>query len=305
MDELELNHDDDDLNLNIERMSSSQSTSGGGPGASLAAQIPANAPTTVLSRTALVTLAGAAYGASYGVLKHQQPGAFAFRTSLNCFTFAFPFFALREYAIVPVVGVFQGRFRSKSPEASSHTVSLRTHNLLPSAIAGAVVGGGLSTWAHGPSSLPRGMSTFGIICLGLQYVGNELDIARIKVIARYASKATDPPQLPVPSTAKSDAVSSDGDLRFQQHASAVPNTVSGPATDSSSSSSGEQSSVMSYLSSISPVRKVSDEEYAARLAAQKQQAEDRITALQRETKELEAELGQVVETTSATTATTT
>ncbi|CAD6889619.1 unnamed protein product [Tilletia controversa] len=273
--------------------------------------IAANAPTTVLSRTALVTLAGAAYGASYGVLKHHQPGAFAFRTGLNCFTFAFPFFALREYAVSPALGFFQGRIRSNAPQPPSNTLSLRTHNLAPSAISGAIVGGGLSTWAHGPNSLLRGMSTFGIVCLGLQYVANELGIARIKLIARYATKATDPSPVPAIPTSKPDTLSSDADRQQIQPFAASPTAAANGALEShdnpsssSPSSTEEPSVLMSYLSSISPVRKVSDEEYAARLAAQREQAESRVHAIQQEAAELEAELGQQAgEGTSAATAT--
>ncbi|KAK0545978.1 hypothetical protein OC845_004833 [Tilletia horrida] len=220
-------------------------------------------PLRILTGTALAGLAGAAYGSSYGILKHQTPGRFAFQTSLNCLTFAFPFFALREYVITPA-------FQSLTPKTQQHhhtSHNLRTHNLAPSAVTGALVGGGLSVWARGSRHLLSGMSTFGLLCLSCQYIGNELRIARVKLVSHYSSQlnGTGPPAPTPPSTS--------------------------PSTTHAQSDSPPSSSIWSKLSALSPVRKVSDEEYAQRLASQRTQAQDRISTLQRQAAELEAELG--------------
>ncbi|KAK0548870.1 hypothetical protein OC846_004321 [Tilletia horrida] len=222
-------------------------------------------PLRILTGTALAGLAGAAYGSSYGILKHQTPARFAFQTSLNCLTFAFPFFALREYVISPA-------FQSLTPKTQYHHTShnLRTHNLAPSAVTGALVGGGLSVWARGSKHLLSGMSTFGLLCLSCQYIGNELRIARVKLVSHYSSQlnGTAPPPAPTP-----------------------PPSSSSPSTTDAQSDSPPSSSIWSKLSALSPVRKVSDEEYAQRLASQRTQAQDRISTLQRQAAELEAELG--------------
>jgi len=244
--------------------------------------IRSDAPMTVVTRTTVATVAGVAAGAAYGVLKHQQPGQFALRQGVNAFAFAFPFFALREYAVGPAMAVITGTPFLDRTAAPSQIRSPRTHNLAASTVSGAIVGAGLATWVRGPKSLLPGMTTFGIICFGAQYLVNEAEILRIKLIAGYSGgglqRLQEQARSETSTMADPRSILSSGGA-----AAAVPAT-------SPSSAASEASSSSSWLSAMSPVRRVSDEEYAARLQAQQEAATARIAALKKEAAELEAQL---------------
>jgi len=134
----------------------------------------------------------------------------------------------------------------------------------------------------GPKSLLPGMTTFGIICFGAQYLVNEAEILRIKLIAGYSGgglqRLQEQARSETSTMADPRSILSSGGA-----AAAVPAT-------SPSSAASEASSSSSWLSAMSPVRRVSDEEYAARLQAQQEAATARIAALKKEAAELEAQL---------------
>ncbi|KAK0557536.1 hypothetical protein OC844_005555 [Tilletia horrida] len=253
-------------------------------------------PSTVLRKTLLVTAGGVAFGASYGILKHNQPTQFAVRQGFNALIFALPFFTISEYAVRPTLDFLGGRAYTTGSAQGQQPRNLRTEYLGSSAIAGAITGAGVAAAVRGPRSIVPGMATFGVLCLTAQYIVNELDIARIKLIAGYAGGLRDLPTRAVPESPVKSSSSS--------QAGPTPTPISpAPASSSSSSSSSpspsapasetpgkDASSAWSFLSSIAPMRKVSDDEYAVRLAADLQAAEARLSALKREADELEAQL---------------
>lgn len=141
----------------------------------------------------------------------------------------------------------------------------RSHRLISTAVSASVAGGGLAWYFRGPKKLVPGITTFGILCTALQVVGNEARLQRFNYLAKREAPLigdTVSTGVNVPVPAKADR-------------EATPPATSSEVVSATLESPQEPSSpswwrrYLSSLARLSPVRKVSDEEYEKILQTQK------------------------------------
>ncbi|KDN39620.1 hypothetical protein K437DRAFT_258990 [Tilletiaria anomala UBC 951] len=256
----------------------------------------ANAPLRVVKGSALASVAGFAAGSSTGVWRNQSGTLLGMRMGINCFTFAFPFFALREYVVGPALSSADPYLLTSLPANIAHNTSTTarsprtrppdlTHNALASTLSGSVVGAALAGWRRGCVSIPSGAIVFAALCAALQLSGNEarrivwrwrapMDLATPIGSALSRHDAGDAPRVDVEN--------------FSNIESQVTPELSDQLRKAASDSPSESwlSRLKSGLSAASPVHKISDEEYEGRLRA-------RLVQVEAELKELDVELSSV------------
>ena len=148
----------------------------------------------------------------------------------------------------------------------------------------------------GPQKLLSGSSTFGILATSLQLVGNEMRVLKVRYLAEGKDNR---PDIEVGSSGMTAAPTTSS-LRKAVHtstertATALPASLSPPTgnqTASDSSTAGTTTSTTpqsatwlqratSYISSLSPVTKLSDEEYADQLRDRRKQVLERMAAIE-------------------------
>ncbi|EDR03193.1 uncharacterized protein LACBIDRAFT_295264 [Laccaria bicolor S238N-H82] len=116
------------------------------------------------------------------------------------------FFALREYAVGPVLvhtapwTQYERRRRqlglSSSNDSELTWSEIRTNKLLDTAVSGAAAGGLLRVWRSGLRSILPGAISAAALCTILQLAYNEAAVARL----RYVSKLKETGQMPVAPT---------------------------------------------------------------------------------------------------------
>jgi hypothetical protein len=123
------------------------------------------------------------------------------------------------------------------------------------------------------------MTTFGILTTSLQFVGNEIRVLRVNLLARDAAKelgdvadSEASSKILSPASTKPETQVSNASSPILSNADAK-NTISSPDTEATQS---WLSRVGSLFSSLSPVTKISDEEYESQLNARRQQILDRL-----------------------------
>jgi len=109
------------------------------------------------------------------------------------------FFTLREYVFSPLLASAFLQTVPTTTAAPDEIAPLswreiRTRKLIDSGMSGAVTGGLLRGLRSGAKAILPGSMTAGVICMFLQWTYNELDIVRIKMLAKPASTATAIPQ---------------------------------------------------------------------------------------------------------------
>ncbi|PWY99466.1 hypothetical protein BCV70DRAFT_201032 [Testicularia cyperi] len=183
-------------------------------------QIESDAPIQVVKGSLLSALAGGVGGSIFGVMKGRQGAGtvLGFRTAFNCFAFGFPFFAIREYIVSPVLHRSSSGFDPSNQHMRLRTLPNRhTDKIAASGLAGALAGAGLATFARGPRMAVKGAATFGVVCMGVQFAGNELRIARDTLLR--------------PSRGQNAAVSRDGNVDAGGAASLPHDVNNGSPTD--------------------------------------------------------------------------
>lgn len=168
------------------------------------------------------------------------------------------FFGLREYVISPVLtsnlsGQIYARRRetiqalkSKRPydRGPISLTTLRSNNVLDTALSGAIAGASLNVSRRGLSGLVPGFFTMGLACTLVQVAWNELQVTRIKIVSR---------------------------------AQGVENPF-GQVSPKDERSTSEK--LLDNLGRVFPIKRLSDEEYLKRLRAQRERVLKRIKELE-------------------------
>ena len=267
-------------------------------------QLESDAPIQVVKGSLLTALVGGVSGSIYGVMRGRQGAGTVLgtRMAFSSFAFAFPFFAVREYVISPVINR-----TSSGPDPANRDMRLRivtrnrhTHNLLASGLAGAVVGAGAAGFSRGPAAIHKGIATFGIACTGLQFAGNEMRIVRDALIRPAPRSAP----IAVPVTGSMTSNSSDAAVSASLDTTPLLDIEPKPAqtqqTLEGAHKAAEQGS-KSWLSKIKnamPIRSVSDEEYETKLKERLSNVNQRMADVETEIREIETLIQQQEQATS-------
>ncbi|GAC76076.1 hypothetical protein PANT_19d00100 [Moesziomyces antarcticus T-34] len=250
-------------------------------------EIESDAPIQVVKGSLLTALGGGLFGSAYGVLKGRQGAGtiLGTRMAMSSFAFAFPFFAVREYVVSPVLNR-----TSSGPDPANRSMRLRTvapnrhtHNLLASGLAGAVVGAGAAAFTRGPRAIHKGVATFGLACTALQLVGNETRIVRDALLR--------PSPRPVPVAASP----SSPDAAVSASQAVAPMADVQPTPSASEMQEAKPQKSASWLSKVKnamPIRSVTDEEYEEKLNKRLTSVNQRMADVETEIREIEALLQQ-------------
>lgn len=246
-------------------------------------QIESDAPIQVVKGSLLAALVGGIGGSIYGVLRGRQGAGTVLgtRMAFNSFAFAFPFFAVREYVVSPVLNR-----TSSGPDPANRHMRLRevsknrhTDKLFASALAGAAVGAGAAAYARGPAAIHKGIVTFGVACTGLQLAGNEARVVRDSVLR--------PSRRGVPEPAGAGESSSDAAVSPSQAAAPLGDVDSTPAVEAGEKAKEKGKSWLSKVKGAMPIRSVSDEEYEAKLKERLSGVNQRMADVEMEIREIE------------------
>ncbi|SPC66008.1 uncharacterized protein UHOD_04628 [Ustilago sp. UG-2017b] len=243
-------------------------------------QIESDAPVQVVKGSLLAALVGGVGGSIYGVLNGKQGAGTVLgtRMAFSSFAFAFPFFAVREYIVSPVLNR-----TSSGPDFANRHMRLRTvtknkhmDKLLASGLAGAVVGAGAAAFTRGPQAIHKGLATLGVACMGLQLTGNELRVVRDAVIRPSPRGAP----LAVPELMK--ASSTDAAVSASQAVAPMADVQPTPQVN--------QEGGKGWLEKVKgamPIRSVSDEEYEQKLKERLSGVNQRMADVETEIREIE------------------
>ncbi|KAJ9479417.1 hypothetical protein PHBOTO_002893 [Pseudozyma hubeiensis] len=249
-------------------------------------QIESDAPVQVVKGSLLSALVGGVSGSIYGVLKGRRGAGTVLgtRMAFSTFAFAFPFFAVREYVMSPVLNRSSSGFDPANRHMRLRTVAKNrhTHNLLASGLAGAVVGAGAAAFTRGPAAIHKGIVTFGVACTGLQLAGNEARIVRDTMI-RPAPRAV---SVPESMTAQTDP---------SEPTVAAPQAAETPIDVQPKQGQSEQGEKPSWLNKVKkamPIRSVSDQEYEDKLKQRLTSVNQRMADVEMEIREIEDLLKQ-------------
>lgn len=252
-------------------------------------QLESDAPIQVVKGSLLSALAGGTCGSIYGVLKGRQGAGTVLgtRMAFSTFCFAFPFFAVREYILSPIL-----KRTSSGPDPANRHMRLsavaknrHTHNLIASGLAGAVVGAGAAGFTRGPAAIHKGALTFGLACTGLQLVGNQARIVRDTIIRRT------PRPVSVPDSMSAHHVLSDPPAP----APPAPSASEDVQPEASTHDEAKQADQRDWLSKVKramPIRSVSDQDYEEKLKHRLANVNHRMADIEIEIREIEELLKQ-------------
>ncbi|EST05224.1 hypothetical protein PSEUBRA_005490 [Kalmanozyma brasiliensis GHG001] len=236
-------------------------------------QLESDAPIQVVKGSLLTALAGGVGGSIYGVLRGRQGAGTVLgtRMAFSSFAFAFPFFAVREYVMSPVLNR-----TSSGPDLKERTMRLRTvatnrhsDKVLASSLAGAVVGAGAAVLTRGVGAVHKGVVTFGVACAGLQFLGNEARIVRDTMI-RPAPRQVAVPNGSDAAVAASQAVAPIAEVKKDEG----------------------KTGWMGKVKNAMPIRSVSDEEYESKLKERLSGVNQRMADVEMEIREIEGLIQQ-------------
>lgn len=251
-------------------------------------QIESDAPIQVVKGSLLAALVGGVSGSIYGVLKGRQGAGTVLgtRMAFSSFAFGFPFFAVREYIVSPVLNR-----TSSGPDLANRHMCLRTvtknkhtDKLLASGLAGAVVGAGAAAFTRGPQAIHKGIATFGVACTGLQLAGNELRVVRDAVI-RPIPRGT---HIAVPEEMKTS--SSDAAVSASQAVVPMVDVQPQQGAQQKQEAAKQQGGGKGWLEKVKgamPIRSVSDEEYEQKLKERLSGVNQRMADVEAEIREIE------------------
>ncbi|CBQ73335.1 conserved hypothetical protein [Sporisorium reilianum SRZ2] len=253
-------------------------------------RLESDAPIQVVKGSLLAALVGGVSGSIYGVLRGRQGAGTVLgtRMAFSSFALAFPFFAVREYAVSPVLNR-----TSSGPDPANRHMRLRTvvpnrhtHNVLASGLAGAVVGAGAAAFTRGPAAMHKGIVTFGVVCTGLQLAGNEARIVRDALIR------------PSPRGGAVKGEASDAAVSASQGAAPLVDIepeqppVQEQAVEAKEQQQQQKSGWLSKVKNAMPIRSVSDEEYEVKLKERLSNVNQRMADVEMEIREIEGMLQQ-------------
>ncbi|GAA5896346.1 hypothetical protein JCM6882_000991 [Rhodosporidiobolus microsporus] len=282
------------------------------------------APLNVVYGTAASIALGATAGAASGVVRNAPAIPAAFKTSINTGVFAFTFFSIREYALIPLLttaSLYPSPLPPPPGSAAPPPPSPHTHNLLPTSLSGALAGVAFSYFQRGPATPlathARAGVTLALGCVVLQGIVNEADIIRIRALARGedphsgeelpvisstplpgapTSSPTAPAptsSTPLPSSSSSASPTYFTDLTTAPHPSSPTTTASDPGRETFSERSDRLiSSAFSWLkltaARASPVKRMEEGEWEKKLQGVLGGVEEEREKVRRERMELEA-----------------
>ncbi|WVO19168.1 uncharacterized protein IAS62_000446 [Cryptococcus decagattii] len=224
---------------------------------------------------------GAVTGASIGALQSKNPYTLGTNMAINMSIAGLAFFTVREYLVSPFLLIIEAtpshsrrlmeiqlsdKQRSKLPQVTS-IGQVRTDRVLDSALAGALTGGLLSATFRGRATFGKAAFTSALITSALQLSANQLRVIRLNYLAknqtRISSLDTVAPSEQEP-TAAFDALKS---------------SIPSPEPTSPPSLSER---IMSSLTKVLPVRKLSNEEYLATLEKKRAEVDKRLKEIAEE-----------------------
>ncbi|SNX83762.1 uncharacterized protein MEPE_02470 [Melanopsichium pennsylvanicum] len=264
------------------------------PSKSSAYQLESDAPIQVVKGSLLASLVGGVSGSIYGVLKGRQGAGTVLgtRMAFSSFAFAFPFFAVREYIMAPVLNRTNSGPDPKNRHMRLKEVSRNKHTdkLVASGLAGAVVGAGAAGFTRGAGAVHKGFVTFGAACTGLQLVGNELRVARDTLIR------PSPRRIPVPESMITSANPGSSDAAVSAATATSPLIDINPNHTQKVQENPEENktgkSWLNKVRSAMPIRSVSDQEYEDELKGRLSGVNQRMADVEMEIKEIEQMLKQ-------------
>lgn len=127
----------------------------------------------------------------------------------------------------------------------------------------------------GPKKFIPGLTTFGILATTLQFVGNELRVARVHMLAGRGIGVSDVEVDDSRATSKG-FVQPPAASNISESAHAETRSKTQNAEEVSVTTSSWLNRAGSYLSSFSPVRKITDQEYEEQLRDRRRQVLERL-----------------------------
>lgn len=142
--------------------------------------------------------------------------------------------------------------------------------------------------AGGPRSALPGIVTFATLCAALQLAGNEVRIARVRVLSAYAPSTPGTTVLPSPLDAPQSVpvtAPSPPPKRTEVDRSSASGLTEAPQTTNMSA----WSRIKTSFAALAPVRPVSDREYAEKLQVRLADVDTRLEEVRTQLTELERE----------------
>jgi len=184
---------------------------------------------------------GAFSGTAYGLAKQKSPLAYGSMSGFNTAIASFAFFGSREFAITPLISSARGT------PFDGHILATRTDKLVDSGCAGAFTGSILNGMLYGRGRMLSGAAVWALTSALLQLAYNEASLARTNFASEFHRTRT-----------------------IHEGAPSVP-------TDAA----GFSYSLMSLMTWIAPVKKLSDEEYVELMKKKKDAIDRRVEELSR------------------------
>ncbi|KIJ41265.1 hypothetical protein M422DRAFT_780409 [Sphaerobolus stellatus SS14] len=221
-------------------------------------------PSDVFKGIFFTSLTGAALGASYGKFRRQKPLALAGMSAVNSGLVALVFFATREYVVAPLLvkllpfPIYERRrewanARGEKPDSvypvpvSFH--ELRYHKIPDTALAGGMTGALLNVMRRGPAGIIPGVITAGLFSSVIQFIWNEANVIRIKYVSEHKG-IQHPFGNDVPERTFSE-------------------------------------NILDGIGKVFPLKRITDEQYLARLVKEREEVLRRMEEVERELEELE------------------
>ncbi|GHJ84215.1 hypothetical protein NliqN6_0617 [Naganishia liquefaciens] len=233
-----------------------------------------DSPLLVAKATAALALLGATTGGTLAVLRAQHPLPLVLGMGLNGAVAGLSFFGIREYVVSPLlVASLDGpgyRRRRQLASASAPAVDvvtptneislMRNDRVMDSALAGGIAGSSISGLVRGRRTIPASFITSALITAALQYTTNTIRVTRVQTLLARQSQSQSQPQ------PQSDT------------SVPVPSSTEPSAHDAPTTTTTWLDRIASALGKWSPVRKLSDDEYAQILRRQKAEVQEALDA---------------------------
>ncbi|CUA68653.1 hypothetical protein RSOLAG22IIIB_08028 [Rhizoctonia solani] len=253
------------------------------------------AGTTVSLGTIGVSCIGALSGATYALFKSQPPSLIGFATGINSGIAGLTFFAVREYAVSPALGlsldtpqyarrraelgITSNKFNDLkyTHEPHDQLALIRQDRLLDTGVAGSIAGGGLNFWRGGARAIVPGALTASLVCVVVQAAVNELAVQRIRYVAGTPIAAV----LPLTKSVASS------DSNLPATTSSTPQTaliaaVLHQPVEEKQPPKPTLNRIVDALSYVVPLTKLDDKEYLERLERKRDVLDAKIDRLSAE-----------------------
>lgn len=218
-------------------------------------------------------------GMIYGALRAQPAVLYGIQAGINTFSFAFPIFAVRQYVAIPWYNEFL--HQQFGPD---HIPSLHSHNIIPSTFSGALMGGAMSAYFSGKQKFWAGARTFAAISLALQLASNEMSVLRINLLAGKDAGSIALPNVQTDAGTKNSVglqassdpankllSSSNAKGRAQTEEHSLRSTNEGVKQEP-----GLFGKAWTKIASLSPVQRISDEEYEKSLLQRREEVAEQL-----------------------------